>query len=428
LALAAAVGVFIPQADSVPVAIQGQWLATLQGRYGRWTGLLSDLGFFHITHALWLQVLLVLAVYQGLVATAEACGQACQWMCPAAEPSPRLPPPLARERGVTHLPCTLDQGVARAELAFQPLGYYTLVARDEESAFVEVMRHPWLTLGRPLAHGGVALVCLAGLLAGRLDWQEGPVTLSSGQTYGLQHVPGMLVHLKKTGLARQSSQSYSWLSLRRGDQVWCQGVVFRARALNCGGMHIRQDGTEPALHIVGHDRRGHPVAIQPLRGGEPAAAEVVLNLPHYVSDGYAVLPEQGLMLHFEVSPDDTRPTFRLQAYRGQQSAPLLQRDIADRTSLALEDLTLALTPTRVPSFRVLHHPTRPLRLAGLGLALAGLVVGLALSPFHAWIQLEEREGEVCLRLWHSLPRHLHTVKIREIESRIASLSFSGTAT
>jgi len=384
------------------------------------------LGFFDTAHALWLQVLLILAAYQGLVATAEGCTQAWQWMHRGEGPPSQPPPARAWEQRTMVLPTALDRSVMELHSAFRQLGYRVRVAQGEEGALLEVMRHRWLTLGRPLAHAGVVLACVAGLLGGRLDWQEGSVTLSPGQSYELHHVPGMILRLEKTGLARRSSQPYSWVSLLRGEQMWCRGVIFPSHALSCGGVRIQQAGTEPALRIAGHDRAGHALAIQPLRGEEAAASEVVLYLPYYVPDRYAVVPERGLMLHIEVSSDQTRPLFRLEVYRGQQSAPLLQRDITDPASLALDDVTLSLNPTRVPSFRVYHNPCRPLRWAGLSLALAGLLVSLALAPFHLWAHIEEQEDGVSLRLWQGLPLLFRVPTIPEIESRMDSLSAAGT--
>jgi len=418
LALAIILSLLFPQAESTSVPIQGQWLAVLQGRYGRWTGLLSSLGLFDITHALWLQVLLVLIAYQSLVAAAEGCGQAWRWLHLGAEPSLQLPSSHAWERGVTVLPSPLAQGMVQVQSAFQRLGYQVRVAQDKGRALLEAMRYPWLTLGRPLAHGGVVLACMAWLLGGRLDWQEGPVTLSPGQGYGLRHVPGMTLRLEKVGLARGSSEFYSWVSLLRGEQVLCTGAISPARVLSCEGMHILAGGTEPALHITGHDRAGYPLALQPLQGVEAATPEVILPLPSYLSDRYVALPEGGLVLHIEVPSGQARPLFRLEVYHGQQSTPLLQRDITEPTSLSLDDLTLNLSPMRVPSFQVYHHPTWPLRWAGLSLALAGLLVSLALSPFHLWAQIEEREGEVCLCLWQGLPLPFGVPAIREVESQM----------
>jgi len=427
LALAAILSLLLPQAESATVPIQRQWLATLQGRYGRWMGLLSSLGFFDIARALWLQVLLVLVAFQGLVAAAEGCGQAWRWLYLGAETSPQLPPSHAREQEVMHLSSPLAQGVARVGLAFQRLGYRVRVCQDEGRALLEAMRHPWLTLGRPLAHGGVVLACVAGLLGARLDWQEGPVILSAGQGYELRHVPAMILRLGKTGLARRSSQLYSWVSLLRGEQVLCTGAMSPARGLSCEGVRIQQVGSEPALHIAGHDRAGHSLDLQPSRRGEAATSEVILPLPSYMPYGSVALPDRGLRLHIEALLDQDRPLFRLEVYRGQQSAPLLQREITDRTSLALDDLTLSLSPARVPSFRVYHHPTWPLRWAGVSLALAGLLVSLALLPFHLWAQIEEREGEACLRLWQGLPLPFCVPTIREIESHLGSSATSGIA-
>ena len=303
------------------------------------------------------------------------------------------------------------------------------------------MRHPWLTLGRPLAHGGVVLACVAGLLGARLDWKEGPVILSPGQSYELRHVPGMILRLEKVGLARRSSHGleqsalYSWISLLRGERVLCTGAISLARGLSCEGVGIRQGGVEPALRISGHDRAGHPLILQPSQRGEAATSEVVLprtgtvRLPPSPSARSVALPGRGLLIHIEVPLDQERPLFRLEVYRGQQGAPLLQRDITHTaaaavcapTSLSLDDLILILSPTQVPSLRVHHHPTWPPRWAGLSLALTGLLMSLALSPFHLWAQVEERGGEVYLRLWQSLPLPFCVPTIREIESQIGSL-------
>jgi hypothetical protein len=427
LVLAATLGLFLPQAEAIPPAAQAQWLAALQGRYGRWTGLLSNLGLFDISRALWVQALLMLLAYQGLVATVEGSSRAWRRVHLGAEAYPDPPPPFAQERPPMHLLCPLDQGVTQVESAFRRLGCQVITAQKEELVAVEVIRYPWLSMGRPLAHGGVVVACLAALLGGRLGWQEGPVSLSPGQTHMLRNSPRTALHLQNTGLARQSFQPYSWVSLVRDDQMRCEGAITPGQALKCGGMSIQQSGTEPALHISGHDRLGRSLNLQPLRGEAAAAPQIILYLPTYVPDGYAVLPERGLMLHIQVFRDQPKPHFQLGIYRGQRRDPLLQRDVTDPTSLTLDDLTLTFTPTQVPSFRLSHYPTRPLRWVGLSLSLVGLLMSLAMSSCHLWIRMEEQGGETCLRLWRGLPLSFGAAAVRDIESRMGLPSTSGTA-
>ena len=425
LALMALVGILsllLPQAETASSPVQGQWLATLQGRYGRWTGLLSSLGLFDIAHALWFQVLLVLVAYQSTVAIGEGCDKAWRWLRPGVVPAPQSPPAQIWKRGEMSLPLSLEQGVSQVQSALQRLDYQVVATQDGGEALLEAMRHPWLTLGRPLAHGGLVLACVAVLLSGRLDWQEGLVTLSPGQSYELRHMVGAVLHMDKAGLARSSSRLYSWISLMRDGQVWCTGIASLDRALNCEGVHIRQGSTEPALHIGGYDRTGHPLAIQSLRGEEGDASGITLAMPSYLPDRYAVLPERGLMFHVEASSARGDSPLRLEVYRGQQSVPLLEQDIVGPISLALDDVTFNFNPTRVPALRVYHTPTRPLRWMGLGLACAGLLASLALLPFHVWVEIGEQEGEGCLRLYQSFPLPLCVPTIQEIESRMGASS------
>jgi len=402
--------------------MQGRWLATLQERYGRWTVLLSGLGLFDISHALWFQALLALVAFQGLVAAGEGCGQVWQWLRLREESSPRLPPPHAWERGMIVLASPLAQVAAQVELAFRRLGYRVRVSQAEGRALLEAIRHPWLTLGRPLAHGGVALVCLAALIGGRLDWQEGPVLLSPGQGHELRHVVGVTLRVEKVGLARGSSELYSWVSLLRGEQVLCVGAISAARELRCEGVRILQGRPQPAVHIAGYDGAGHPLALQRAGAEETVGPGVILPLPSYASHRSVDLGERGLRLHIEASSDEARPLFLVEVYRVEKSTLLLQRQITETTSLVLDDLTLTLSPVRVPSFQAYHHPTRLLRWAGLSLALAGLLLSLALLPFHLWAQVEEREGESCVRVWLGHPLPISVSPIGELESRMGSSS------
>lgn len=422
LAPAAAFSLLLPQGESSALPVQGLWLATLQGRYGRWTDLLSRLGLFDISHALWFQVLLVLVAFQGLVAAAEGWGQVWNWLCLRGELSPRLPPPRARERGMTLLASRLAEAVAEVQLAFQRLGYRVCVSEGQGSALLEAIRHPWLTLGGPLAYGGVALVCVAGLLGGRLDWQEGPVLLSPGQGHELRHVAGALLRVNKVGLARGSSELYSWVSLLRDGQALCAGVISSASDLGCAGVRIRQGAPEPALHIAGYDHDGHPLALQPGGAEEAAVPGVVVPLPAYSSHRSVELGESGLRLRIEGPSDEVKSLFLVEVYSGGKSLPIVQREITDTTSLVLDDLTLTLSPARVPSFQVHHHPTRLLCWAGFSLALLGLLLSLAQLPLHLWAQVEEREGESCVRLWLGHPLPIWGSAIRELESQMGASS------
>ncbi|MEA3344877.1 MAG: hypothetical protein U9Q78_01295 [Chloroflexota bacterium] len=282
-------------------------------------------------------------------------------------------------------------------------------------ALLEAVRHPWLSLGRPLAHWGIVLACVAGLLSGRLGWQERPVILSVGQGYKLRHRPEVTLRLEDVGLARGSSELYSWVGLLRGEQMLCRGVVSSARGLSCEGVHVQQARAEPAIRIAGHDRAGHPLALQGSRG-EETMPELILPFPSSSSPRSVALPEGKLFLHIEAPPD--RAGFQVEVRRVRQSAPLLRREITDSVSLSLDDLTLTLDPTRVPSFQLHHHPTRPLRWAGLSLALSGLLMSLASSIFHSWARVEEREDGVHLRLWQSLTMPFCVPAIRELKSQL----------
>jgi len=427
LALVGGLSLWLPQAEPTSLPTQSRWLATLQGHYGRWTGLLSGLGFFDIAHALWFQVLLALMAYQSLVAAAEGCARAQRWLYPGEEMelSAEFLPLRARGRGGVRFPASsLADGVEGVQALLRGMSYRVMALRREGGVLLEAMRYPWLVLSRPLAHGGIVLACVAGLLGGRLDWQEGPITLSPGQRYELRRLPGVLLCLDKAGLASPSSQLYTWVSLAHGERTLCTGVISAGRGLRCGEARIVQRGAEPALGIIGYDRAGRPLAIRPLRGEGKVTSEIVLPMSSHLPDRYAVLPERGLMLHVELSSDQERPRFRLEVYRGQQSAPVLQKDILGPTSLTLEDLVFHFRPTRVPSLQVLHYPTRAFRWAGLALTAVGFLAWLALAPFHLWADLEDEEGEVYLRLWRGLPLPCCALAPQDIETWMASTSGS----
>ena len=421
LALAGTLSLLLPQAEVATISSQRQWLATLQGRYGRWTEFLNGLGLFDIAHALWLQVLLTLTAFQGLVAAAEGCSRAWHWLHLRAGAPPQLPPSHIRRLGLPPHNSSLTQGMAQVQSALQRLGYRVRVAQSEGRALVEAVRCPWLTLGRPLAHGGVVLACVAGLLGGRLDWQERPIVLCPGQSYELRHAAGMVLRLEEVGLARSSSQLYSWVSLLRDEQALCTGVTSQARGLRCAGIHILQGKAGQALRIAGHDRTGHPLSLQSPQSGEETLSEVTIPLssdPFYCS---VALPKQGLQLNIEASTAQEKPIFQVEVQRVKQGAPLLQRETMLPTSLALDDLTLALSPMQVPSFEVYHYPTRPFGWAGLSLTLVGLLMGLALLSLHLWVHIEEREDTVYLYLLqqrYSLPSWVPTPQ--EIESQMSS--------
>jgi hypothetical protein len=179
------------------------------------------------------------------------------------------------------------------------------------------------------------------------------------------------------------------------------------------------------LHISGHDRLGRPLAIQRLRRDQMAAPEIVMYLPHYLPDGYAVLPERGLMLHVQVHADGGNPLLQLAISRGQQSSPLLQREITDTTSLTLGDLTFNLDPSQVPLLQASHQPTRPLMWVGLGFAMVGLVLGFVRALSAAWIQMEETEDGIRLCMWGVFPVALGSANLREACERLGSARTSG---
>lgn len=428
LAPAGAFSVLLPQGDSAPLAMQGRWLATLQGRYGRWTELLSDLGLFDVSHALWLQVLLALLAFQGLVAAADGCTQAWKWVRRTGQRLPRLPPAHAWQEEVMLLASPLTEAATEVGLAFRRLGYRVCVDEGEGDALLEAIRHPWLTLGRPLAQAGVALICVAGLVGGRLDWQEGPVLLSAGQVHELRHVPGVILRVKKVGLARGSLELHSWVSLLRGEQVLCGGVIPSDRELGCEGMSVRQGRAEPALRIAGYDPAGHPLALERTEAEEVSVEGVVLPLPSYSSHRSVALGQGRLWLRIEASSDEARPLFRVEVYRVEKSAPLIQREITGTTSLVLDDLTLVLSPMRVPSFWIRHCPTRALGWCGLSLVLFGLLLSLVLLPFHRWARVGEQEGGSWVRVWPGYPLPLRVSAIRELESQMRSPFTRGTLT
>jgi hypothetical protein len=348
LAFTAGVAGVFPQQ---PAGLQGgaadRWLASAAGSYPGAGQFLRRAGVFAVFEGPWLRLLLAALAFNIALRLAIQAGALAQ---------------LLRGRRYAS---------SRAQSAF----------RNLQSAIPA-------TVGPLLAFAG-ALLLLAGLLLSSVaGWSATEIALAPGASNALGQTSAPRLTLEElTGSDRYPIARIGMAGNGDGQPARAGEVAF-GRPVRRGSLWIALRSAGQALQASARDRRGEPLLLQSLEPGSAGgleqgavSEEIHLLFRQTQAEQEFALPSANLSFRVVSYPSLPEkgietPVFLVEAYRGDDPAPVASDLVVDKATLVLNGATFDLLRDRYAIVDVAFLPGLiPFFLGGLAI-LAGVILSL----------------------------------------------------
>ncbi len=320
-------------------------------------------------------------------------------------PGTRVPPlsPWAAERGrFEHLTVPLAEAQAHV---LRRLRDVTVVAEEHPS----YQESRYFARGRMVAvwasvlfFVGMLVFALGLYVAAVFSWETPPMILAPGQSWDLGHGSGVRVSLLS---AEEAGDRAGDLFLIQKESA-SEGQVYpipSGASLFLGDMEIRHLDAPPGLHLQATTPAG--VAVPLLTPEGHAGRNVVLVFPTSGDERTVLIPTYGLevrVVGYSELPERgyAGQVFLLQVRAENREAPVITEFITDVAQIAVDGLTLQVTPVRHARVQARYTPGRSLQWVGLLMALGGMVVVLWRGPFRrVWVQLYSHDRGTIVQTW-----------------------------
>jgi hypothetical protein len=350
-------GVFPQQPPGLQDAAAERWLASAAGGYPGVGAFLRQIGVFDVLAGLWLRVLLAavaLIIALRLAVQADALAAMLRVRREASTP----------EESVTDHPQSAT-GIPQA------------ASHNPQSTVPSVT-------GPLLAYAG-ALVLLVGLLLnGLAGWRATDITLAPGASTALGHAGAPKLSLLE--LTGSEANPVASIGLAEGANAppADAGQISFGVPIRRAGLWIALQSAGPALQAKASDGRARPLLLQSLepglRQGE-VSEEIHLLFRQMQSEQEFALPSANISFRVVSYPSLPEkgietPVFLVEAYQGDDPAPVLSSLVMDEASLALNGVTVDLVRDRYAIVDATYLPGLVPLLAGGVAILAGLILSL----------------------------------------------------
>ena len=377
LALSVAAGMLLPQAPSnlAPSETTARWLAETSSRYGSLGGVLQSAGLFDLWHSDWFRGLVAVVAFVLLLRLGLAIGDASKRL---RNPDPAAVVKEAR-RWPLHATIELDADSASvvaelSEVLFSE-GWRIAQAESVSGAVIVAERSPWGLVAIPLFYAGI-LLALAGLWLGQLvGWSESDVALLPGQPVFLRHDQGLAI-----SLAGEDAGA-GMLTVQSNEGATVSGEFSPTGRAHLSGLTIRRTGQGQALAVSVRDKLGQTLQLQSSDQPSPAqpALDLVFDQPR--AEQVFFVPARQLVVSvvaFPALPERgfAGPTFLVQAFRTGQREPVFNQFVEGDADLTVAGDSLQLRGGPLVTVEIGRNPAAPLVVAGLVLAVAGLLLVL----------------------------------------------------
>ena len=376
LALSVAAGMLLPQAPSnlAPSDNTARWLAETSSRYGSLGGVLQSAGLFDLWHSDWFRWLVAVVAFVLLLRLGLAIGDASKRL---RNPDPAAAVKEAR-RWPLHATIELDGDSASvvselSEVLFSEGWRIAQVESDSRAAIV-AERSPWGLVAIPLFYTGI-LLALAGLWLGQLvGWSESNVALLPGQPVSLRHDDRLSISLAG------DDPGAGTLTVQSNKGATVSGMFSPTGRAHLSGLTIRRTGQGQALAVSVRDELGQALQLQSPDKESPVqpALDLVFDQPR--AEQVFFVPARQLLVSVVASPDLPEsgfagPTFLVQAFRPSREL-VLNQSVEGDADLTVEGNALQLRSEPFVTVEIGRNPAAPLVVAGLVIAIAGLLLAL----------------------------------------------------
>jgi len=390
----------LPEADGDPMAYH-RWLATVAPRYGSWGDWLSGLGLLNLRSALWYRGLWAFAALNLLIVGVEQLG--LRWYAWRALPSPDALSPLLHDVSEAELrsPRSPVQVAKAARTLLKGKGYRLGDGLSSEgTGCLSAQRHGLAWLAPVVLHAGLLMLLLGIVVNQGWSWREGPFSLAAGETHRLAQDSGQVVRLDETwpenGVVASSDHFHSILTLQ-GSKEGSHTVALRRNVpVLYDGMLIHQVASGPVVRVSASDAVGEPILLEPLGTSGSARREILILLREEQNESWIGAPSQGIALHisrYDPVQDPARRDASLlfQAYRGDESEPIVEQSIIGSGSLEVAGATFSFAVESYASILVVRNTGLVLLAVGAFLILVGFGLIRTLSPRCVWLDITVRK-------------------------------------
>jgi len=356
---------------------------------------LTVAGVFKLNVGLWLRVLLAALAYN-LALRLAGRARHIWYLHHRVQSLPPFPADLPVRQ--TTLPGPFDATLAHVQDSLAARYQRVNAEHDATRAQLHAERYRLGAWGPLVAYVGLLLALLGLLVNDAAGWRAGDIALAPNSSAALVQAGGMQITLNEITVTEPSAPST--LTLTRADGRVRTVHVTGNRPARWGNLWIIQRTTGPALAVSAQDLNGRPLLLQALiSGGEVSERLHIPFQQTQTEQGFAVptrdlvfrvvsypaLPERGI----------ASPVFLVEAYHGDDPAPVLSELVEDAATLTLDDLSFSLQRDRHVTLEAAYLPGIPPLLLGVLLALAGLGLTLIRGHAEAWGHLAV-QGEVVI--------------------------------
>ena len=339
---------------------------------------------FKVNTGIWLRIWLAALAYNLTLRLANQARHA--WLVyHRVQPLPPFPADLPVEQITLSGP--LDATLARVQDILDARYQIVAAEHDATRAQLHAERHRLAAWWPALVYVGSLLVLLGLLINDATGWRATDIALAPNSSATLAQAGGLQITLNE--ITGTEPRATSTLILTQADGRARTVHVVGNRPARWGNFWIIQRATGPALAVSAQDANGRPLLLQALISGGEVSEHLHIPFGQTQTEQGFAIPTRDLAFRVVSYPalperDIASPVFLVEAYHGDEPAPVLSELVEDEAILALDDLTLTL--------RRDHHATLEATcLPGLGplfsgglLALVGLGLTLVRGYAEAW--------------------------------------------
>jgi len=371
LALSVLIALWFPQAPRSVYQQDGgveSWLTTARPKLGRPADTLLALGFLTVARATWFRLILAGV---GLTLLLRAFD--------AAQRLRRFPTTI--RPAITHKLMVSAEPPAALEAVGACLGPDLRYQIEDEPRRRLVAYRPRASLG-PLCVALGGLIMLAGWLWGEAaGWELARLRLTE-ETPAAISPTGQTLHLEtlnvQWGEEERATSASGRLALWNDDLI-AAGEVDLDTDWRWHGVTYRLTAVGPAVRVQGEGAEGAPLLLQ-TAAHRPPAEEVTLLLAAEDGPRSFAAPEEGIVAQVEALPAGEAPGVRLRAYQGRAGELVEDRTINGEASFELDGSHFSLSVIPYAEVTASYIPGRWLVVAGISLALVGVLVSLGYRP------------------------------------------------
>jgi cytochrome c biogenesis protein len=391
----------ITPANQASQAMEDQWWAAVQERYGILTAVLRTVGAFNVPGSLLFFLLAAALVVSGTACTADRIAPV--WRALRATAKAVRPDSFYSNAAnkATLAITSKEEGRRKAASVLSRHGYRLTTEEQEGATYLVGDKNRWAMVGTLITHGALVLMALSVLFSTPLAWREPAVILGPGEVYTVGHGHGFQVRHEGFGIDRYDDgtiRNYlSELVVLEDDMEVVRKTISVNDPLIHRGVGFYLSSAGPALRMDAWDAQGQPLAMRSDSASQSSSGELVLNFTGGGKVHIIYLPSLDLRLELslldEVASGDSadRPFLYLEAFQGEQTAPLTTTDVSSGESVQVASGTLQFTADTYTVLQAVSDPGFwPVVFSGI-LGVVGLLISFFFWPSRVWVKLTDAE-------------------------------------